>query len=167
MSRYTVVDSPLGPITVTGDERGLTGVALQNGAKQPRAVDHLREDRALFQSAIEQLRAYFAGELRQFELTVHTAGATDFQQRVWRALQTIPFGQTASYRDIAEQIGAPRAVRAVGAANGKNPIAIVVPCHRVIGADGSLTGYAAGLDNKRWLLAHEARRAGRDLFTTD
>lgn len=156
MSRYTVVDSPLGPITLTGDERGLTGVGIQQGSKQPRAIDHLREDRALFQQAIEQLQAYFAGELRQFELTCHTPTATEFQRRVWQALQAIPFGQTASYRDIAEQIGAPKAVRAVGAANGKNPIAIVVPCHRVIGADGNLTGYAAGLDNKRWLLAHEA-----------
>ena len=103
---------------------------------------------------IRQLDAYFAGTLQHFELTVQPRG-TAFQRRVWQALQTIPYGTTVSYRHIAEQLGQPTATRAVGAANGANPIPIVIPCHRVIGTDGSLTGFGGGLDAKRWLLQHE------------
>jgi len=111
--------------------------------------------------ARQQLAEYFAGKRRDFDLTLAPRG-TEFQQEVWAALRTIPFGATCCYADIAERIGRPSAMRAVGAANGKNPIAIVVPCHRVIGRDGSLTGYGGGLDRKRWLLEHEG--VGLPLF---
>jgi len=104
--------------------------------------------------AVRELRAYFAGDLRRFTVPAVPVG-TPFQQRVWAALQEIPFGETRSYADLARQLGTPAAVRAVGGANGRNPVAILVPCHRVIGSDGTLTGYAGGLDRKRWLLAFE------------
>lgn len=106
------------------------------------------------------LERYFAGELRDFELALAPAG-TPFQQRVWRELVRIPYGETISYMELARRVGNPRAVRAVGRANGANPIPVVVPCHRVIGADGTLTGYAGGLERKRWLLALETRASGR------
>lgn len=105
--------------------------------------------------AVIQLQAYFAGKRKEFDLPLNQQG-TDFQQQVWQALLTIPFGQVASYADMAQAINNPKAVRAVGAANGKNPISIIVPCHRVIGANGTLTGYAGGLDRKQWLLQHES-----------
>jgi methylated-DNA-[protein]-cysteine S-methyltransferase len=114
-----------------------------------------RRDDALLRPAREQLRAYFAGELLDFDLPLAAAG-TEFQQRVWQALGAIPYGATASYAAIARAIGSPTATRAVGAANGRNPIAIIVPCHRVIGKDGTLTGYGGGLARKQWLLRHEA-----------
>ena len=115
---------------------------------------------ALMRETLSQLRAYFSGELHHFDLLLALAG-TEFQQRVWRALQTIPYGQTRSYGQIAAQIEAPRAVRAVGAANGSNPIPIIVPCHRVIGASGDLVGFGGGLDWKRFLLTLEANNAKR------
>jgi methylated-DNA-[protein]-cysteine S-methyltransferase len=111
----------------------------------------------MFPDAVAQLEAYFAGELTEFELDLHLAG-TEFQRRVWSALLTIPYGQTRSYGEIAEQIGALGAFRAVGLANGRNPVGIIVPCHRVIGAGGSLTGYGGGIDKKRALLALEKSR---------
>ena len=109
---------------------------------------------ALTALAAEQLQAYFAGNLQQFSLPL-AAGGTAFQQQVWQALTTVPYGKTASYGDIAKAINNPKGVRAVGLANGKNPIGIIVPCHRVIGANGTLTGYAGGVDKKAWLLVHE------------
>jgi methylated-DNA-[protein]-cysteine S-methyltransferase len=115
-----------------------------------------KRDDAALSEARAQLQAYFAGELRGFELPLAAEG-TPFQQRVWRALCDIPYGETISYGELARRIGQPAAARAVGLANGQNPIAIVVPCHRVIGANGSLTGYGGGLERKRWLLAHESR----------
>ncbi len=118
-----------------------------------RSENWKRDDAALKQPRA-QLQAYFAGELRAFELPLAAAG-TVFQQRVWRALCDISYGETISYRKLAQRIGQPSASRAVGLANGKNPISIVVPCHRVIGMNGSLTGYGGGLQRKRWLLAHE------------
>ncbi|MFT5575817.1 MAG: methylated-DNA-[protein]-cysteine S-methyltransferase [Bermanella sp.] len=166
MDRFTDIESPIGPITLTANERGLSSVWIQTTDKNKPEFAGLKHDPAFLREAAVQLKAYFAGELLQFELALDSCHGTDFQQQVWQALRSIPFGQTASYRDIALQIDAPKAVRALGAANGKNPLAIVVPCHRVIGANGSLTGYAGGIDNKRWLLAHEARLAGRDLFTS-
>ncbi|TAL08984.1 MAG: methylated-DNA--[protein]-cysteine S-methyltransferase [Porticoccaceae bacterium] len=111
----------------------------------------------LIREAVRQLRAYFAGRLTRFELPLNPAG-TAFQKSVWQALLAVPHGATASYGEIAAAVGNPRASRAVGLANGRNPIAIVVPCHRIIGRDGSLTGYGGGLDRKRWLLAHEQCR---------
>lgn len=162
MDRYLEIQSPLGPITLTANERGLSSVWIQKTDKNKPDLEGLKRDAALLSEAAAQLTAYFAGELETFELSLDNHKGTAFQQQVWQALRTIPFGQTVSYGDIARQINAPTAVRAVGAANGKNPLAIVVPCHRVIGANGSLTGYAGGIDNKRWLLAHEARRTDDD-----
>lgn len=109
------------------------------------------------------LRAYFGGQLEALDGLLVAGEGTDFQRRVWAALREIPAGTTQSYGDLARRIGSPAAVRAVGAANGRNPIGVVVPCHRVIGADGTLTGYAGGLERKRWLLGHEARHATRTL----
>jgi methylated-DNA-[protein]-cysteine S-methyltransferase len=111
----------------------------------------------------KQLQEYFRGERQSFDLNLAPRG-TEFQQAVWRALLRIPYGETRSYADIAREIGRPAAVRAVGAANGANPIPIVIPCHRVVGSNGSLTGFGGGIDTKRWLLAHEARVAGLRLF---
>ena len=115
-----------------------------------------REDRAAFKPAITQFSAYFAGELRDFDLPLAPVG-TPFQMRVWKALLEIPFAQTTSYGELATKLGDRNASRAVGLANGRNPIGIIVPCHRVIGANGALTGYGGGIERKRWLLAHEKR----------
>lgn len=164
MDRFTEIESPIGAITLTASERGLRSVWIQKTDKNKPNLEGMKRDDVYLRDAAKQLQAYFAGELTRFELILDAGIGTDFQQQVWQALCTIPFGETASYGDIARHIKAPKAVRAVGAANGKNPLAIVVPCHRVIGANGSLTGYAGGIDNKRWLLAHEARRASNDLY---
>lgn len=139
--------SPLGPLTLTARQNRLVSILFGEAAGSESGDPVLREAR-------RQLEEYFAGSRRDFDLPLGASG-TPFQQQVWRALGTIPFGQTASYSDVARLIGRPRAVRAVGAANGRNPLAIVVPCHRVIGSDGQLTGYAGGLEVKCWLLAHE------------
>jgi len=120
-----------------------------------------RRDDALFKDAFAQLDAYFACELTEFDLPLHFVGTT-FQKTIWQALIDIPFGETVSYGALADAIGQPKSSRAVGAANGANPISIVAPCHRVIGADGSLTGFGGGLDIKRFLLDHERRVAGRE-----
>jgi methylated-DNA-[protein]-cysteine S-methyltransferase len=149
--RTTTLPTPLGPLILVATERALVAVefaerALVAGVPSGRTP--------LLDEACAQLRAYFAGERREFDLPLAPEG-TAFQRAVWTALRAIPCGETRTYGDVARQVGRPAAVRAVGAANGRNPIAIVVPCHRVIGADGSLTGYGGGLDRKRWLLAHE------------
>ncbi|WP_275060714.1 methylated-DNA--[protein]-cysteine S-methyltransferase [Ferrimonas lipolytica] len=151
---YSELVTPLGKVLIVGDEQGLRQVAFQHGAQPQRIeADWQRNDQALAQ-ARQQLCQYFAGERQQFELTLAPKG-TEFQQQVWRALVEIPYGQTASYGEVANQIGKPKAVRALGAANGKNPLAVVVPCHRVIGANGTLTGYAGGLALKAQLLQLE------------
>ncbi|MEO6886898.1 MAG: methylated-DNA--[protein]-cysteine S-methyltransferase [Jatrophihabitantaceae bacterium] len=158
--RYTYFDSPLGELLLTRDDVGLTGLYLptgRHGATKPRA-DWTRDDDA-FEDARTQLTEYFAGERIAFELPLHAAGSA-FQHRVWDALCDIPYGQTASYGKTAAAVGVPDGARAVGLANGQNPISIIVPCHRVIGADGSLTGYGGGLPAKRWLLSHEATHSG-------
>jgi methylated-DNA-[protein]-cysteine S-methyltransferase len=140
----------------------LTGIYLADHERCPRpAPDWVRHDAGL-DDATRQLDEYFAGTRTTFDVEIDLEG-TDFQRRVWRALLSVPYGQTATYRDIAESIGAPTAARAVGAANGRNPISIVVPCHRIIGADGTLTGYGWGQTSKAWLLAHEQRYAAPDL----
>ena len=143
--------SPLGPLRLyaRGDE--LAAVHLPTDAALPDEPSRASDVLAL---AADQLREYFAGHRRAFDLPLGPTG-TGFQQRVWTALCAIPFGQTRSYGQVAAAIGRPAASRAVGAANGRNPIAIIVPCHRVIGASGHLTGYAGGMEAKRWLLAHE------------
>lgn len=142
--------TPLGILRLFARDGALSGVCL-TGQIAPEAEER-RTDVLL--RASEQLRQYFEGERRTFDLPLAPVG-TPFQQRVWQALSRIPFGERRSYVDIAREIGRPTASRAVGAANGKNPIAIIVPCHRVIGASGALTGYAGGLPAKRWLLEHE------------
>jgi methylated-DNA-[protein]-cysteine S-methyltransferase len=160
--RYTFIDSPLGPLLAVRDELGLAGLYLPTG-KRPKAVDPAwTRDDAGFDDVRAQLSEYFAGGRTEFDLPLHPSGSP-FQLRVWAALQEIPYGQTQSYGKTAAAIGAPDAARAVGLANGQNPISIVVPCHRVIGANGSLTGYGGGLDAKRWLLAHEAAHSGATL----
>lgn len=161
----TTVDSPLGPIALCGHDtpQGFAITHLSFGAQAGGDAAAVRDD-ARFRAAVEQLAQFFAGERREFDLVLDPAG-TPFQQRVWMALREIPYGETRSYADIANALGSPTATRAVGAANGRNPIGIVVPCHRVIGADGSLTGYAGGVENKRWLLDHESHVAGHTLLS--
>jgi methylated-DNA-[protein]-cysteine S-methyltransferase len=159
MQSYTYLDSPLGDLLAVRDELGLTGLYLPTG-KRPMAVrpEWTRDDGA-FDDVRTQLAEYFAGGRQEFDLPLNAAG-TAFQKRVWAALVEIPYGETTSYGKTAAAVGAPEAARAVGLANGQNPISIIVPCHRVVGADGSLTGYGGGLDAKRWLLGHEASHAG-------
>lgn len=170
---FDTLETPIGPLAVVADEEGaLRAVGWTDG--HARMEDPLRlhgDGRRVTLTPAPNpyglsaaLRAYFAGDLQAVDgLRVDSAGGTAFQRAVWSALREIGCGETRSYGDVARRIGRPRAVRAVGLANRANPIAIVVPCHRVIGADGSLTGYGAGVDRKRWLLAHErtfARRGG-------
>jgi methylated-DNA-[protein]-cysteine S-methyltransferase len=160
MSRYySEIPSPVGPVTIVSDGTHITAVTLL-GANDVVRDATWRESDALLADARAQLLAYFAGELREFTLPLAPHG-TPFQRTVWSALERIPFGETTSYGAIAAAIGRPDASRAVGAANGPNPIAIVVPCHRVIGRDGTLTGYAGGLERKSWLLTHEAQLCNR------
>jgi methylated-DNA-[protein]-cysteine S-methyltransferase len=153
---WTRVDSPLGPLLLTADPAGaLTSVSVPGQKNGPAVQEGWRHEPAAFRAAEEQLAAYFAGELKEFRLPFSTAGS-EFRERVWNALDSVPYGASTTYGEIAARIGAPRAaVRAVGGAIGANPLLIVRPCHRVIGANGSLTGYAGGLDVKRRLLELE------------
>ena len=154
MTRYMWMDSPVGAILIAGDDSGVQQIEFRHGrwASGPDP-DWTEGGRSLLPAA-RQLEAYFAGKLMQFDLRLTPRG-TAFQMIVWEALQQIPYGETISYGELARRIGKPSASRAVGAANGQNPISIVVPCHRVIGSTGSLTGYGGGLDIKRALLALE------------
>jgi methylated-DNA-[protein]-cysteine S-methyltransferase len=151
---YTLLDTPFGALCIAATAQGLTHVEFQDGERPLRREADWQEDRGVLDAAREQLRAYFEGRRQRFTLPV-APGGTPFQQRVWRELQAIPWGTTTTYREIAEQLGQPAAVRAVGHANGRNPVAIVIPCHRVVGANGRLTGYAGGIAVKRRLLQHE------------
>lgn len=153
MTHYRVIDSPIGPLTLAGRGSTLTNLRMVDQTHEPSRADWTLDDRG-FPDAIEQLDAYFAGELQEFDLSLELTG-TAFQRRVWEALRTIPYGKTRSYGEIAAQIGSPTAFRAVGLANGHNPISVIVPCHRVIGANGSLTGFGGGIERKRTLLALE------------
>lgn len=156
---FRVQASPIGDLLLTSDGTALTRV-LMNGA--PSKADRpagWSPDRGSLDTAARQLDEFFEGSRTRFELLLAPAG-TPFQRRVWDALRRIPYGETMSYRALAARIGKPRAVRAVGGANGRNPIAIVIPCHRVIGADGRLVGYGGGLDRKRALLELETRTTG-------
>jgi methylated-DNA-[protein]-cysteine S-methyltransferase len=153
---FRTIDSPVGPLTLAGRNGTLAHLRMVDQTHEPSRANW-EQDEEVFPDAVEQLGAYFAGELTSFELDLELAG-TEFQRRVWAALQTIPYGETRSYGEIALQIGAPGAFRAVGLANGRNPIGIIVPCHRVIGSSGSLTGYGGGLDRKRALLDLEKSR---------
>jgi methylated-DNA-[protein]-cysteine S-methyltransferase len=154
---YSILPSPIGDLLLTSDGDALTGLhmPLREGKSAPGPKREWRRDDASFRAIREQLCAYFAGELREFDLPLRMAG-TPFQRLVWDGLRTIPYGVTISYAELAERVGHAGAARAVGAANGRNPVGIVVPCHRVIGADGTLTGYGGGLDRKQWLLEHES-----------
>ena len=162
MTRYRTIDSPIGLLTLAGDGPVLTNLRMADQTYEPDRADWELDDRA-FPDAVEQLGAYFAGELHDFDLRLDMHG-TDFQKRVWNALRTIPYGETRSYGEIAQQIGAPTAFRAVGLANGHNPIAVIVPCHRVIGANGSLTGFGGGLERKSALLDLEKNASNLTLF---
>ncbi|HYB82085.1 MAG TPA: methylated-DNA--[protein]-cysteine S-methyltransferase [Mycobacterium sp.] len=165
MIHYRTIDSPIGPLTLAGHGSVLTHLRMVDQTYEPNRTGWSL-DQGAFGDAVEQLGAYFAGELTEFDIEFDLLG-TEFQQRVWKALLTIPYGETRSYGEIADQIGAPGSARAVGLANGHNPIAIVVPCHRVIGANGNLTGYGGGLDRKRTLLELEKQRASSSLTLFD
>ncbi len=151
---YTWMDSPVGRLLIAGDEAGLRQVLFAEGRAEVRPRPEWRDDAGAFTEAVRQLRAYFEGGLRRFDLPLAPEG-TPFQLRVWRELLNIPYGETISYGELARRIGKPKGSRAVGLANGANPISIVIPCHRVIGSNGKLTGYGGGLKNKEWLLALE------------
>jgi methylated-DNA-[protein]-cysteine S-methyltransferase len=153
---FRTIDSPVGCLTLAGRDGQLAHLRMVGQTHEPSRAGWKRDD-DVFGDAVEQLEAYFAGELTTFEVELDLAG-TAFQRRVWAALRTIPYGETRSYGEIATQIGAPGGSRAVGLANGRNPVGIIVPCHRVIGANGSLTGYGGGLDRKRALLELEKSR---------
>ena len=153
---YTYMDSLVGPILLARVDEGLTHILFHNSKYPAKIREHWRRDEVPLRDAVDQLRAYFAGNRVVFDLPLAPAG-TPFQKKVWAGLCEIPCGDTRSYGELAASIGFPDASRAVGAANGRNPIAIVVPCHRVIGANGTLTGYAGGLHIKKALLEHEAR----------
>jgi len=159
--RYTTVDSVVGPLLLAGDHRALHLVYFLNDHQPKAPPPDWREDGRPFQEVIAQLKAYFAGRLRHFDLPLVLKG-TDFQLRVWRSLQKIPYGETTTYGELARQVGSPEAARAVGLANGSNPIPIVIPCHRVIGSNGDLTGFGGGLPIKKKLLALESKQ--KNLF---
>jgi methylated-DNA-[protein]-cysteine S-methyltransferase len=159
---YDTLATPIGDLLVAAEDAGLVAVYFEPHAGRYAPAAHWRHADAaagtgaarIVAEACAQLASYFAGERTTFDLPLAPRG-TAFQQRVWRALGDIPFGETVSYLALADRLGDPRAVRAVGGANGRNPIPVIVPCHRVVGADGSLTGFGGGIERKRWLLAHE------------
>jgi methylated-DNA-[protein]-cysteine S-methyltransferase len=158
---YTIFESPVGPLLLMSDGHSLTGLHTDSDKHRPTMrPDWIRDDDATpFAQVKEQMRTYFEGRLTNFDLPLAPQG-TEFQLGVWRELRGIPYGETISYAELARRIGRPQASRAVGHANARNPISIIVPCHRVIGADKSLTGYAGGLERKRMLLTHEAEHRG-------
>ncbi|WP_405968096.1 methylated-DNA--[protein]-cysteine S-methyltransferase [Streptomyces sp. NBC_00015] len=161
MKQHTIVDSPYGPLTLVADDGVLCGLYMTEQRHRPPEENFGPRDDTLFGAAEEQLEAYFAGELREFSLELRLHG-TPFQRSVWDGLRKIPYGETRTYGELAEALGNPTASRAVGLANGRNPIGIIVPCHRVIGAGGGLTGYGGGLDRKRRLLDFEGGTAPGD-----
>ena len=156
---YDVVDSPIGDLVLTGDGKALTGLYMETDQARVRTDPAWTREPGAYPEAAAQLTAYFAGDLRTFDLPLAPRG-TEFQRAVWSALLDIPYGRTTTYARLARDIDRPTAIRAVGAANGRNPIAVIIPCHRVIGADGSLTGYGGGLPRKRALLDLESGQLG-------
>jgi methylated-DNA-[protein]-cysteine S-methyltransferase len=150
------LDTPIGPLTLIASETGLRAVLFEGRAPPPGIADS-----PVLDAAAAQLREWFAGERTAFDLPLDLDGATPFQRRAWLALAEVPYATTRSYGAQARALGAPRAARAIGAANGRNPLPVVLPCHRLVGADGALTGFAGGLHVKRALLAHEAATAAR------
>lgn len=161
---YNIVDSPVGELKLVASEKGLVAILWQNDKPTRVPLGEMVEEpkQKVLMETERQLREYFAGKRRAFDLPLDMRG-TPFQKDVWEALLAIPFGETRSYGELAKKLGSPTASRAVGAANGRNPISIVVPCHRVIGASGKLTGFAGGLDVKARLL--ELEQSGKRLFT--
>ncbi|MFF7450361.1 MULTISPECIES: methylated-DNA--[protein]-cysteine S-methyltransferase [unclassified Streptomyces] len=151
MKQHTVIDSPYGPLTLVATDGALSGLYMTEQRHRPPEENFGARDDRPFGEAVDQLTAYFEGELKEFTLELHLGG-TPFQREVWQQLRRIPYGETRSYGDLAAALGRPGASRAVGLANGKNPIGIIVPCHRVVGSDGSLTGYGGGLERKQRLL---------------
>jgi methylated-DNA-[protein]-cysteine S-methyltransferase len=172
MNIFCYVDSPIGRLMLTSDGISLTGLYMNLYRNKPTKRPTPGADWTLnatkdpLPAAARQLQEYFAGKRRAFDLPLNPQG-TEFQQRVWRELVRIPFGETRSYGQLAKLLGNPNGSRAVGLANGRNPIALIVPCHRVIGADGSLTGFGGGLDRKEWLLSHEGHPGTRALAFGD
>ncbi len=152
------INSPIGITKISGDENGIASVTVLN--TDEKISDIIPEE---LEDCVLQLQEYFKGERQEFSLKLNPQG-TEFQQRVWVGLQTIPYGKTTSYLELSKQLGDVKAIRAVANANGKNPLWIIIPCHRVIGSDGSLTGYAGGLHRKKWLLEHESPYKQQSLF---
>lgn len=151
------ISSPLGTTKIVGDENGVSIISiLEHGEPSKKIPKQLKK-------AVTQLNEYFEGKRQNFDFAINPKG-TDFQQKVWQELRNIPFGKTVSYLDLSKKLGDVKAIRAVASANGKNPLWIVIPCHRVIGTDGSLTGYAGGLWRKKWLLEHESPSLQHSLF---
>ena len=157
---YTTLESPVGALFLTSNGEAITELFMEKHKGGPKPICDWRRDDGLFREAADQLRAYFVGELTVFDLPLATDGAP-FQQRVWTELRKIPYGSTISYGELARRIGRPDAPRAVGAANGSNPISIIIPCHRVIGSDSKLTGYGGGIERKKFLLEFEAETLAR------
>ncbi|HEY6943285.1 methylated-DNA--[protein]-cysteine S-methyltransferase [Dokdonella sp.] len=160
---YDYLDTPIGRLLLAADEHGLRHVEFERADQGKRIGPSWRRGRQRLGAVVEQLEAYFSGELRAFDLPLAAEG-TAFRKNVWDELARIPYGGTISYGELARRIGDPSASRAVGAANGANPLPIIVPCHRVIGANGRLTGFGGGLPLKQWLLDHERRHAPRAPF---
>ncbi|MBY6195697.1 methylated-DNA--[protein]-cysteine S-methyltransferase [Vibrio hangzhouensis] len=154
MNYYLITSSPLGDVTIQASDDGVLGLWFEQHTTLPEELGQLSPEHPILVRAQQQLAAYFAGKSRSFDLPLAAQG-TAFQKQVWKALCEIPYGEVISYQELADRIGNPKAVRAVGAANGKNPISVVVPCHRVIGKSGKLTGYAGGVERKRQLLKLE------------
>ncbi|MBU2938120.1 methylated-DNA--[protein]-cysteine S-methyltransferase [Lacinutrix sp. C3R15] len=153
-----IIQSPLGFTKITGDQDGVTSITVLNS--EEKLTDCIPQE---LEDCARQLQEYFNGERKHFHIKTNPAG-TDFQKRVWQELLNIPFGKTTTYLKLAQQLGDVKAIRAVANANGKNPLWIIIPCHRVIGSDGSLTGYAGGLHRKQWLLEHESPYTQQSLF---
>ena len=151
------MESPLGPLRLLADDRGLRGLYYQDHKNVPNLDSNADENHPVLSETRRQLEQYFAGQRQDFELPLSLQG-TPFMLEVWEALGKIPFGTKVTYGQLAESIGRPKASRAVGRANGLNPVSIVLPCHRVVGSNGKLTGYAGGLGNKDWLLQHESEK---------
>jgi methylated-DNA-[protein]-cysteine S-methyltransferase len=154
---YAWFESAIGPLLLAGSQKGLKVLSFASGKRSKEIDSEWTMDDRAFVEVVGQLKSYFAGDRKSFDLPLVLEG-TGFQNRVWTALQNIPYGETVSYKQLAERVGSPKAVRAVGAANGANPIPIIIPCHRVIGNDGSLTGFGGGLPLKKKLLELESRQ---------
>ncbi|GAA4275119.1 methylated-DNA--[protein]-cysteine S-methyltransferase [Aquimarina gracilis] len=159
MSNEAYIETPLGIAIISGDKNGISSVSVTRESKKQLS----KNIPAQLQEAVAQLTEYFEGNRTHFDLKLNPLG-TDFQKKVWNELLKIPFGKTATYLDMAKRLGDPKCIRAAATANGKNPLWIIVPCHRVIGSDGSLTGYAGGLWRKKWLLDHENPVKQQSLF---